>query len=770
MKALAYLFLLLLTSPLAPAQEAAPAPTLADFPIDHFSTTSSPGDVRFLLDAPAGKHGFVGVSGGHLATPDGKRVRFWGVNLAGWTTGSALLPPHPDAEVYAATLARLGINCVRFQFLDLTDAQRSGLGGARGAGAAGARARAGATDQGAAAGAAGGAPNAQRQRAVGGEPQRPAGLIDGSRDDSRTMNPEQLDRLDYLVYQLKLNGIYSNFNLNVGRVYKSGDGVRDYNLIGVAKAVTYFDPRLVELQKEYAKQLLTHQNPYTKTSYADEPAIAIVEIVNENSVLEFWQRDWFRGNLTPDGPRLQLDLTPYHKKLLTTLYNAWLAKTYPAATLASIRSAAHVAAGQDVPILQRAEFDTAPSVRFYAEGNFYMHLEASFLDEMRDYIRKDLHVKSLIVGTADHTYFVSNLPLVHTTSRYDIVDAHIYWWPPSQASHRGQTPMVNDPLHSTAVKLTRSNVAGKPFTVSEVNEPFPGDYEAEGIPLLAAYGAFHDWDGIFIYAFEPKLGDSWKPVIGDHFDISEDPVKIAQMPVGAMLFLRHDVAAARQTIERTYSATQVNESMRLQQSEVPYYTPGFPLSLPLEHGSRIKCFDCTPTPKFTDTPSNPIVSDTHQLSWLLSPKTGNGTVTIDTERTNALIGFVKENNAQTTHLTADVENPFCAITLSALDDQPLSRSASMLLTATSRAENTGMAWDEHRFNVTAWGTAPTRIEVIKGYLLLKSIEGALAVQVTPLDGAGRPLPTVQGRLLAEGEWEIQIGQVPATSYLIKVVR
>src|SRR6185312_3484087 len=321
-----------------------------------------------------------------------------------------------------------------------------------------------------------------------------------------------------------------------------------------------------------------------------------------------------------------------------------------------------------------------------------------------------------------------------------------------------------------AVKLTRSNVEGKPFTVSEVNEPFPGDYEAEGIPLLAAYGAFHDWDGIFIYAFEPKLADSWKPVIGDHFDISEDPVKIAQMPVGAMLFLRHDVAAARQTIERTYSSAQVDESMRLQQSEVPYYTPGFPLSLPLEHGSRIKCFDCAPTPKFTDTTTNPIVSDTHQLSWLLSPKTGNGVVTVDTERTNALVGFVKENHAETTHLTADIENPFCAITLSALDDEPISRSASMLLTATSRNENTGMTWDEHRFSVTAWGTAPTRIEVIKGYLLLKSIEGALAVQVTPLDGAGRPLATVQGRLLAEGGWEIQIGQVPATSYLIKVVR
>src|SRR6185503_7306885 len=98
--------LLLLAFAPAPAQEVAPAPKLADFPIDHFATASSPADVRFLLDAPAGKHGFIGVSGGHLTTADGKRIRFWGVNLAGWTTGSALLPPHHDAEVYASTLAR----------------------------------------------------------------------------------------------------------------------------------------------------------------------------------------------------------------------------------------------------------------------------------------------------------------------------------------------------------------------------------------------------------------------------------------------------------------------------------------------------------------------------------------------------------------------------------------------------------------------------------------------------------------------------------------
>lgn len=57
--------------------------------------------------------------------------------------------------------------------------------------------------------------------------------------------------------------------------------------------------------------------------------------------------------------------------------------------------------------------------------------------------------------------------------------------------------MVNDPLHSTVVELSRSAVGGKPYIVSEVKHPFPAEFAAEGIPILAAYAAFQDWDGIF---------------------------------------------------------------------------------------------------------------------------------------------------------------------------------------------------------------------------------------------------------------------------------
>ncbi len=194
--------------------------SLQSFTIDHRKgyLARSPVDVSFLLDAPAGKHGFVRAEGAHLVTGDGRRVRFWGVNITDWSKGSVMVPSKEDAPLWAATLARFGVNCVRFQFLDLPT---------------------------------------------------PRGLIDGKRDDTRALDPEAFDREDFFIAELEKRGIYINFNLLVGRPFKAGDGVQDYQKIREgAKGISLFDPRIIELQKEYARQLLAHSNPYTQLNTA----------------------------------------------------------------------------------------------------------------------------------------------------------------------------------------------------------------------------------------------------------------------------------------------------------------------------------------------------------------------------------------------------------------------------------------------------------------------------------------------------------------------
>jgi hypothetical protein len=102
-------------------QLAAQSEGMSPFTMDHRrgALTQSPVDVSYLLDAPAGKHGFVQVKDGHLATGDGQRIRFWGVNITDWSKGSRQIPSKEDSVYLAATLARFGVNSVRFQFLDL---------------------------------------------------------------------------------------------------------------------------------------------------------------------------------------------------------------------------------------------------------------------------------------------------------------------------------------------------------------------------------------------------------------------------------------------------------------------------------------------------------------------------------------------------------------------------------------------------------------------------------------------------------------------------
>ena len=206
---------------------------------------------------------------GHLAYPDGRRFRIWGVNI----TGPGNLPTHEDAATEAAHLARYGINCVRMHFLD-----------------------------------------------------RPGVLIDNTKADTRALDADHLDRLDFFVAELKKRGIYSDLNLNVARTYKTADGVKDPGLLGLAKALTYFDERLLALQREYANQLLTHFNPYTKAEYRDRARGA----AGGTGEREFDRRVVGRQPSAREEHAAQsgdlVHIPASYEADLTAQYHAWLAK------------------------------------------------------------------------------------------------------------------------------------------------------------------------------------------------------------------------------------------------------------------------------------------------------------------------------------------------------------------------------------------------------------------------------------------------------------
>ena len=673
---------------------------LTPFVMNHrAATVASPANVSFLLDAPAGENGFVRIRNGHLAKPDGSRLRLWGVHLTDWSRGSVLLPPKEDTPMWAQTLARFGVNVVRLHFIDL-DA--------------------------------------------------PRGIIAAGGNDSRSFEPQQLDRLDFLVSELKKRGIYVDLNLNVGRSYKAGDGVQDFDKIRWAKGMTLYDPRLIELQKEYAKQILTHINPYTKTEYRNEPAVAIVEILNENAL-------WV-GFSAP----------PYYDSLLTTQYNAWLTKNRTPAEVQRLREITGVAGDATIPRLKGPEVGAAPKERFDAEMAFVTAVETNFYVGMARYLKDTLGVKVPITGTADHSHSGSSYPMLASLAKLDIMDGHVYWQHPGSPPPVN-TPMVNDPLHSTVVQLARTAVAGKPYTVSEFNHPFPNDWASEGIPILAAYGRLQDWDAIMLYTFEPKKDADWKSYVGDPFDISLDPVRMTQMAAGSLIFLRGDVKPALETDVRTYSRDQVVQSRKLGRTEQPYFTPGFPAALPLMHGSRIGSFDGPPTRAYSPITATTIVSDTKELAWLTSPE-NTGLVTVETDRTQALIGFVKANRKSLKNFSADIDNTFATLVLSSLDANPLARTSRMLLSAGSRVSNTGLKWNPERTRTLEQGGPPSLIEPVTGRITLRSLAGATGVSAVALDGAGNAMGAPIAATRTAAGWTIPIGTPVTTWYVITVKR
>lgn len=244
----------------------------------HQGSTANAG--ALTLDAPAGKHGFLGVSGNKFLFRDGSPMRFWGANLC----FSANFPSKQQAELMADRLAFFGFNAVRLTHLDHFD-EPEGIFEAR-------------------------------------DPSpHPSGT-----GFSKKLSEDQLGKLDYLIYKLKQKGIYIDVNLLVTRHFKEEEGVVEASALGAgARAVSLFDPRLIELQKEYARALFTHTNSYTKLKYFDDPAIALVEISNENSLIQQWRYNKLNGPIFG----LKKDSIPDHYvSELDELWNAWLKKKY----------------------------------------------------------------------------------------------------------------------------------------------------------------------------------------------------------------------------------------------------------------------------------------------------------------------------------------------------------------------------------------------------------------------------------------------------------
>lgn len=189
-------------------------------------------NMKTLLGGPIGEEDSVFVKNGHFATAKGP-IRFNATNL----TGPANLPSKPFADRLADRLARFGVNCVRLHFLDCPKGYGSFM-----------------------------------------QPRQPCLLKETDDPFDYAFDVAQFDRLDYLVAAFKRRGIYVNVNLHVARFM-------NYLLEGRVsqKGLTWLDRDIIESEKRFARDFLTHRNPYTGLTWALDPVVAMIELNNEDA-------------------------------------------------------------------------------------------------------------------------------------------------------------------------------------------------------------------------------------------------------------------------------------------------------------------------------------------------------------------------------------------------------------------------------------------------------------------------------------------------------
>ncbi|HZJ17786.1 MAG TPA: carbohydrate binding domain-containing protein [Chthoniobacteraceae bacterium] len=772
------------------------------------------------LEKPAGREGFVTVKDGHLFA-NGKRLRIFGVNVA----FGANFPTHADAEKVAARMAKFGINCVRFHHMDM-------------------------------------------QAAPGGIWAR----------DMKTLDPEQLDRLDYFIAELKKNGIYADLNLHVSRTYpdrprEEKAGNSDYD-----KGVDNFCAAMIALQKDYARDLLTHRNPYTGTAYIDEPAVALIEINNENALLHEWQNGgldraaapyreelsrlwqqwigakykskdelraaWAKGaqqagpEMLKNGSfaaKLEAWYLERHEGAEATAEVGQIEGAHPDPTHVNgaprvriavtkpgkepwhvqfVQGGLKVEGGRSYTLEFRAKADAPCSVRasasqahepwtvfdskaidltrewksfrftFRAKENdvnarialtslgsqtgvfdfsdvrlstsaisgepllssdgqlvalsrddyaartetaqrdwfaFLWSLEEKYWPEMYEFIRKDLGAKSLIVGTQ---LGWSPFPI---QSHMDVIDSHAYWQHPhfpGRAWDMNDWTVKNLPMAGredggTLPGLALQRVAGKPYICTEYNHSAPNEFASETFPLICAYAALQDWDGVFAFAYSHRRDDWNKGCFPSFFDIDQHPTKMATLPASLAIFLRGDVRAAGGAVNAGISREQAIDAARATGPRVGADKFGVDRLTTFAHRVGVH-IAAGAGPLYTKLIGRQTTSDTGEVTWDIE----NHLAVVDCPKTKGVAGEIRMRIFKLGNVTIAPQNGtrWATIHASVIDGNDFKSARRILITATGKAVNTDMKWknDAHDSVGRDWGRAPSLVEGIAAKMTLPS--------------------------------------------------
>ena len=613
-----------------------------------------------------------------------------------------------------------------------------------------------------------------------------ATLMAGRKNDF-DFDPDQLDRLFFLLAELKKAGIYWLV-----------DGMTSDNAAyGDVQPNRYVKKHRAKLEvltseagwQHWAKlveKLWGRTNPYTGISPLKDPAMLGVILVNEGSLAY---------QATIEGGRYPAALAPG--------FSAWLRERYAddsglAKAWARDKRDDESLAGGRVGMPAQVRGRGARDVDF---ARYVVELEKRGVTRMERHVR-DLGFKGLT--TAFDNWGFLQTDVSRAASAW--VDMHSYASLPSQHGETGSV-MEQTSVHSNVARYVRelSNARqwGKPFTVSEWGQPFWNQWRHESALLVPAIAGLQGWDAICQFAetpiqfdYAPKAPKRLQAIYP--YGVGGDPIMRAAERLAALIYLRGDLETARHRLRlqldseklltRSGGWEQVPESLsRLAlvtgigldvdarpakpepndwvidlQTDRPVWLSKLESAVMNAGGEAL-----APEPAVlreqgiigknnrTSMRERRYESDTGQLLF----DAATHRIVLQTPRTEAVT--LVRGGAKLGALEVLRTSGPALYALSSLDGRPLTQSRRMLLFVLTDAQNTGMTFEAgDRRKLRNLGTNPPMLRTVEAQLAYRG-GAAGQLRLRPLSLAGERRTPIEGEAIQDGrQWRIDTAALP----------
>ncbi|WP_372721506.1 hypothetical protein [Novipirellula sp.] len=582
-------------------------------------------------------------------------------------------------------------------------------------------------------------------------PQRGAKLDDA--------NTEDIEAAWRLVAAMKENGIYVTLSPYWAISVKPDPawGLKDAegdNLTGLL----FFDAKLQAAYKQWLKQLLTPPNPHTGIPLAQDPALAIFQIQNEDSLL-FWTENAIQGEQRVElGRQFAVWLNAKHGSLDNAV-RVWGGNARC--------NGDDFANGVVMPhqIWQLTQnHNGAMAKRLADQMAFYTERMRDFNLSIAKFLKQEIGYEGLINAgnwrTADQAKLLDAERYAYTAN--DVIGVNRYYTGgnhtnPTDNHRAGYLISRGDLFDGTsallqpwAFPLALRQVSGHPMIVSESAWVPPLRYQTEGPFLVAAYGAMTGVDIFYWFAtdqigFGPPM-EKWQ---------LSTPAQIGMFPAAAMMFRQGYIRQGKPALLESRNLSDVfnrkppllpeeagfdpNRDSRTQAVKAEAARQGTITPLAYLAGPVEVAFDSGETrladiTSLIDTENQTVRSITGELNW----NYGDGFCTLNSLKAQGAAGnLAAAGTISLDTLTLRCDNDYAAVLAVSMDGANLSESKQVLLQVGTVARPHGWktepAQDGKSQRIVDLGSSPWNIENASAEVVLSN---SVLRQATSLDANG----------------------------------